>query len=142
MSISVGERIRRARMGLGLTQTELGEKLALGLRQIQKIEKGETAITLDRLEEISKTLSIPLSYFLATAQNEEEFSFDISKNGQGQHSKKESTREPRDGIVCEYTRNEETLRLVFPPYISTEDLKEKVEVLVKGILGTRTQEKE
>jgi transcriptional regulator with XRE-family HTH domain len=137
--MSIGERIKRARMMAGLTQAELGNKLGLGLRQIQNIEKGETGVTIDRLEELSKTLNVPFSYFLTMVQNGEETSFDAYKDGLGQ---KTPLRIPVDGIVCEYIRNEETLRLIFPSSISTEDMKEKVEVLVKGIFGARIQEKE
>jgi len=41
-----------------------------------------------------------------------------------------------DGIIFEYTRNKETIKLFFPACISTEDMKEKIEVLVMGIFGT------
>jgi transcriptional regulator with XRE-family HTH domain len=135
----IGERIKRARKIAGLTQTELGDRLCLGLRHVQKIEKGETGLTIDRLEELSKILNVPLAYFLAASQSEEEISFDISKDGLGQ---KTPLRTPVNGIVCEYIRNEETLRLIFPFNTSTEDMKEKVEVLVRGIFGARIQEKE
>jgi transcriptional regulator with XRE-family HTH domain len=137
----IGERIKKARRNAGLTQTELGDKLSLGLRHIQKIEKGETGLNIERLGEISSALNVPLAYFLMEEQDEEGISLDLSQDGQTQYSKKRPMRDPVDGIICEYTRNEETLRLIFPPSISTEDLKEKVEVLVKGIFGVRIQEK-
>jgi transcriptional regulator with XRE-family HTH domain len=137
-NILIGDRIKRARMVLGLTQTELGEKLGLGLRQIQKIEKGEAGVTVDRIEEVAKTLNVPVSYFFSTLQDGNDIAFGVMPENSSTQFKKASALQ--DGIVCEYTRNEEMLRLIFPVNISTEEMKEKLDVLVTGIFGSRIHE--
>jgi transcriptional regulator with XRE-family HTH domain len=59
----VGERIRRRRTELGLTQEELGSGLGISYQQIQKYETGANRISAARLFEIATALDIPISYF-------------------------------------------------------------------------------
>ena len=131
ISILVGKRIKRARTVAGLTQNELGERLNISLRQMQKVEAGEVEITVDRMNEVAHALSVPIQYFFPDAEKNEIIAEDILSM---------PVQTAKDGIICEYTRNEETLKLFFPAYISTEDMKEKVEVLVKGIFAQKNSE--
>jgi transcriptional regulator with XRE-family HTH domain len=137
----IGERIKKARRVAGLTQSELSEKLDLGLRHIQKIEKGETALTIERLEVVSNILNVPLAYFL-NEDGEDGIVFGVATNEIAEN-RPDKDRSSKDDIICEYTRNTvgESLKLTFPYYISTEDLKEKVDVLVNRILGARNIER-
>ncbi|MCG8494359.1 MAG: helix-turn-helix domain-containing protein [Sneathiellales bacterium] len=48
---------------LGLSQTELGQKLGLTFQQIQKYEQGLNRIGSSRLYELSKILKISIAYF-------------------------------------------------------------------------------
>jgi transcriptional regulator with XRE-family HTH domain len=59
----VGERIRRRRTELGLTQEELGSGLGISYQQIQKYETGANRISAGRLYEIASALDIGISYF-------------------------------------------------------------------------------
>jgi transcriptional regulator with XRE-family HTH domain len=59
----VGSRVRMRRILLGLSQEKLGAALGLTFQQVQKYEKGTNRISASRLQEISKTLNIPPSYF-------------------------------------------------------------------------------
>lgn len=52
----VGERIRRRRVMLGLTQEQLGEALGISYQQIQKYETGANRVSAGRLFMISQIL--------------------------------------------------------------------------------------
>lgn len=59
----VGGRIRARRALLGMSQKDLGAKVALTFQQIQKYERGSNRIGSGRLFEFSKILGVPVSYF-------------------------------------------------------------------------------
>lgn len=59
----VGSRVRLRRVLLGLSQEKLGDALGLTFQQVQKYEKGANRIGASRLQEISKILDVPPSYF-------------------------------------------------------------------------------
>ena len=61
--VLVGSRVRFRRTELGLTQQALAEKLGVTFQQVQKYEKGTNRIGAGRLQEVSKALSVPVSYF-------------------------------------------------------------------------------
>ena len=57
----VGERIRRRRVMLGLTQEHLGEALGISYQQIQKYETGANRVSAGRLFMISQILETGIS---------------------------------------------------------------------------------
>lgn len=59
----VGSRVRMRRMLAGISQEKLGEGLGLTFQQIQKYEKGSNRISASRLQQISKILDVPVSFF-------------------------------------------------------------------------------
>ena len=59
VDIHVGKRLKQRRMILGLSQTELANRLGISFQQIQKYEKGNNAITTFRLEPLRIALEIP-----------------------------------------------------------------------------------
>ncbi|MBN9080623.1 MAG: transcriptional regulator [Rhizobiales bacterium 62-17] len=63
----VGSRVRLRRVLLGLSQEKLGDALGLTFQQVQKYEKGANRIGASRLQEISKILDVPPSYFFEGA---------------------------------------------------------------------------
>jgi len=61
----VGDRIREVRRVQDMTQAELSEKLAYTSdRQIQRIESGNTACSVDKLMEISQAVHTSTDYLL------------------------------------------------------------------------------
>lgn len=56
----VGERIRRRRVMLGLTQEQLGDALGISYQQIQKYETGANRVSAGRLYKISQILETPI----------------------------------------------------------------------------------
>ncbi|MGD0143510.1 MAG: helix-turn-helix transcriptional regulator [Rhizomicrobium sp.] len=59
----VGERIRRRRAEMGLTQEDLGRVLEISYQQIQKYETGANRISAGRLFEVASALSADVAYF-------------------------------------------------------------------------------
>ena len=59
----VGARVRMRRLMLGMSQTKLGDALGLTFQQVQKYEKGTNRIGASRLQQIAKTLQVPVSFF-------------------------------------------------------------------------------
>lgn len=63
----VGSRVRMQRVLMKMSQEKLGEALGLTFQQIQKYEKGANRIGASRLQQISKTLNVPPSFFFEGA---------------------------------------------------------------------------
>ncbi len=66
----VGARVRMCRMMLGMSQEKLGDALGLTFQQVQKYEKGTNRIGASRLQQISNTLQVPVSFFFEGAPGE------------------------------------------------------------------------
>lgn len=67
----VGSRVRMRRVLLGMSQEKLGEALDLTFQQVQKYEKGTNRIGASRLQQISKILQVPPSFFFDGNPNDE-----------------------------------------------------------------------
>lgn len=78
-SKAIGERVRRAREGKGLTQTDLGSKLKTPVTAtaISLYEKGERDIGVEALTEIADILEVSFEY-LAKGVTEQEPSIGIA----------------------------------------------------------------
>lgn len=63
----VGARVRLRRMGLGMSQGLLGEKLGVTFQQVQKYERGTNRIGAGRLQEIARALGVPIGFFFDDA---------------------------------------------------------------------------
>ncbi len=84
----VGSRVRMRRVLLGMSQEKLGEALGLTFQQIQKYEKGTNRIGASRLQQISRTLNVPPSFFFDGAPLNDE---QTSENGVTQFAVAESS---------------------------------------------------
>jgi transcriptional regulator with XRE-family HTH domain len=58
MSEGIGQRIRKLRKALGLSQEEFGKKLGVTLRTIARYERGETIVPDRTLRQIEQTFSV------------------------------------------------------------------------------------
>jgi transcriptional regulator with XRE-family HTH domain len=63
----VGSRVRMQRLLMKMSQEKLGEALGLTFQQVQKYEKGANRIGASRLQQISRTLNVPPSFFFEGA---------------------------------------------------------------------------
>jgi transcriptional regulator with XRE-family HTH domain len=68
----VGQRMRRRREALGISQGRLGRHLGLTFSQVQKYEKGTNRIGAGRLYQIAGFLGVPPGYFFAGLDEPEE----------------------------------------------------------------------
>ena len=59
----IGKRIRKRRIELSMTQTELGNHLPTSFQQIQKYEKGANGVSSAKLIYIAHALQVPITYF-------------------------------------------------------------------------------
>lgn len=59
----VGDRIRRRRILMGLTQDQLGEALGISYQQIQKYETGANRVSAGRLYLIAEKLDVSPGWF-------------------------------------------------------------------------------
>ena len=60
---NVGQRLRKRRIELGMSQQALGEILGLSFQQVQKYESGANRIAASRLYNICQTLEVEVGYF-------------------------------------------------------------------------------
>lgn len=68
--IAVGERIRKRRMLLGLTQEELAEKVGRAYKYCQDIERGTCGMSIETLLKLSTVLNISLDYLIYGYQDD------------------------------------------------------------------------
>ncbi len=67
----VGERIRRRRILLGLTQDQLADALGISYQQIQKYETGANRVSAGRLAQIADVLEVQPGWFFGSAERAE-----------------------------------------------------------------------
>ena len=60
----IGERIKRARKNLGMTQETLAEKLNVSIGYVSQVERGITKISLDLLGAISSICECDVASFI------------------------------------------------------------------------------
>lgn len=63
LDVYVGKRLRRRRIFIGMSQTQLGEAVGVSFQQVQKYESGLNRAVPRRLFEFGRTLGVPLAYF-------------------------------------------------------------------------------
>lgn len=59
----LGRRLRQRRWMLGLTQSQVGDRVGIKFQQVQKYETGQNRISASRLWELAQALDVPISYF-------------------------------------------------------------------------------
>lgn len=66
----IGQRIKAARLRLGISQTELAERLGLKSKStICKIERGEDNLTTETIAKYAKALGVSIPYLLGREEN-------------------------------------------------------------------------
>ena len=76
---SFAEKLRDARYELGISQTELGDKVGVSLRSILAYEKGESVPRQNNVLKLAKTLNVSVKFL--TDDNCENPVEDIEKDG-------------------------------------------------------------
>ncbi len=62
-SREIGERIKRRRGELGISQEELAETLGVTYQQVQRYENGTNRLNVENIQLVADALSVPVSYF-------------------------------------------------------------------------------
>ena len=63
IDVHVGQRVRKRRVELGMSQEKLGGALGLTFQQVQKYERGANRIGASRLFDLSRVLEVQIAYF-------------------------------------------------------------------------------
>ena len=69
---NIGERLRAARKEMGLTQTELAERLGISFVGVSQWESGKRNPKKETLVRLAAILDVPVSYFLDTENLDDE----------------------------------------------------------------------
>lgn len=67
----LGERIRKARKDIGMSQRELSENLKVSDKAVSSYEVGRTTPNFAQIKRISKVLHKPINYFDADSDSED-----------------------------------------------------------------------
>jgi transcriptional regulator with XRE-family HTH domain len=62
---AIGRLVRAQRKQMGLTLTDLAERIGVRYQQVQKYENGANRISIGRLTRIAKVLDVPPTFFFA-----------------------------------------------------------------------------
>ena len=63
IDIHVGQRVKARRVGLRISQSEIGKALDVTFQQIQKYENGANRVGASNLYRLAQALSVEVSYF-------------------------------------------------------------------------------
>src|ERR1700692_3296229 len=58
INIQIGQRLHQRRLLLGLSQTDLGQRMQLTFQQVQKYERGTNALSAVRLVQAAEALGV------------------------------------------------------------------------------------
>ena len=125
VDVHVGARVRVRRTLLGMTQTNLGEALALTFQQVQKYERGTNRIGASRLFKLSRVLDVPVNYFFEDMPSDA----GASTPARGRGKAKRPPRDEPDPMATQ-----ETMKLVRAYYkIEDADVRKQVYQLITGL---------
>ena len=69
--ITVGKKLKEARLNKNLTQSELADELGVSIGYISQVESGDKCFNLKRFEEIAEFFDKPIGYFLGSVGSNE-----------------------------------------------------------------------
>jgi len=119
VDVHVGQRVRRRRWMLGMTQQQLGDAVGIKFQQIQKYETGMNRVSASRLYDIATALDVPVSFFFEGVGDGEAVEADANgetaanSNGASAPTDFFSEKETLELIRCYYQMPEEPRRRLF-----------------------------
>lgn len=122
VDVHVGGRVRLRRVFLGYSQEKLANALGLTFQQIQKYERGANRISASKLYELSRILSVPVTYFFEGVESEGEAGAGTGPNAGATTTANIHSSDP------DFTNQRETLQLI-SSYYRIPDAKVRAEVL-------------
>ncbi|WP_374698693.1 helix-turn-helix domain-containing protein [Wolbachia endosymbiont (group B) of Limnophora tigrina] len=76
MKVQLGKKIKQLRLDRALTQTELGKRIGVSYRQIQRYENGSNYILASRLYDLAKALSTDIANFFTSIHADSHEAYD------------------------------------------------------------------
>ena len=76
----IGRNIKNIRREKDLKAFDVAAQLGIGESTYTKIERGETKIGLDKIQDLARIFSVPFETFLIDKENHEYYHFDNSPN--------------------------------------------------------------
>ena len=125
--LAIGARMRTRRRQLGLSQSDLAERLGVSFQQVQKYERGANRIGASRLYDLSRVLNVPVSFFF------DDLPAEVEANG---FSPSQGFRDEATGDANPMAKRE-TLELVRAYYrIPDPQLRRRLFDLAKALATT------
>jgi transcriptional regulator with XRE-family HTH domain len=124
-----GNHIVREREKKGWTQQELAERADVSLHTVFRAEKGNN-IQVESFRKIASALGLSLSDLWG-----DDVSIPGNEDAKRRLQRDTPAQTSGDAIVYEYTRDKETLRLIFPSQTPLGEMKDRLAVLFKGTFG-------
>ncbi len=69
-SREIGERVKKKRRELSISQEELAERLGVTYQQVQRYENGMNKLNVENIQVIANALDIPVSYLFGNGRME------------------------------------------------------------------------
>ncbi|MEK7326244.1 MAG: helix-turn-helix transcriptional regulator [Chloroflexota bacterium] len=69
-SREIGEKIKKKRRELGISQEELAERLEVTYQQVQRYENGTNRLNVENIQVIADVLEAPVSYFFGNGRKD------------------------------------------------------------------------
>lgn len=85
IDVHVGKQLARARMKMGLNQSEVARMLGLTFQQIQKYEKGTNRMSASVLWTLCDAMKLPVNYFFEGLESETDVSAEHVFSTMGRH---------------------------------------------------------
>ncbi len=121
IDIHVGKRVRGRRVGLGISQTKLGQAIGVTFQQIQKYENGANRVGSSNLYKIAKSLGVEVAYFF---EGIEEATRGLSESRQSQFEE-------------DPLRSREAIELMHNYYrIGDQSVRKRLFQFVKALAGS------
>lgn len=73
----IGQKIRIRRVEIGMSQERLAQHLGVSFQQIQKYEKGENRIGINRIDMLAAALHVPITFFFKRPNDQERQTNDL-----------------------------------------------------------------
>ncbi len=120
----VGSRVRARRIGLRMSQTNLGKAVGVTFQQIQKYENGANRIGSSNLFKIGQALGVDIGYFFT--------GLDAGKTLP--EAAVRPAERKRAGVVGDPTMSDEALKLMHNYYrIGNEQVRQRLFQFVKSL---------
>ena len=130
----VGKRLKARRVGLRISQSDIGKKLGVTFQQIQKYENGSNRVGASNLFRLADALEVPVSYFFEDLPKGQAAGFAEDKQEKFGGKKSEDVFDPMG--------EPESIKLVHNYFrIDSPEVRQQVFRLVKSIADDEEKKK-